>query len=647
MRGLFDVRGPVLLLVSLLAFLLAFTVMTTWWTITAYSDRRSHAVRKFAVYPIRRRWYLVAALLVLPLIAATLAVSGGAEWTRADWLTAAGGWLGGLAGAAAIAWATRWLADWFGGMEPVQRWARVAARSAALGEGYVDRARAAFLPGHLFATGLALVSLAIYAAIGRHTASFAQASADQVALPGLPALVFVLLLPIVICWALSWVTFFFDRFRALSLTTILVALVAVHDRCGTRHVFELGDPIASTAPLPADVLAAPVVRPRSLVSPAVPAPGGAAATPDGLAAPSSRDAVIVVAISGGGGQSALWSGHVLAGLAEHCRFQGCVFEEQVRLVSATSGGARGALIFVNAYADGQLTGPAVQEIRNQAVASSQSALWRALLYQDLFRPLRFWRRTPSPVDRGRALEAAWASTVSPDATLNRWTEDARSGRRPGVIFTATLRGGGQEDSRVQISTAGAAPGAIDFREHFEDRDITMARAARLSASFPIVVPFPHDDRGIDDRVLVDGGYTDQFGADAAISWLGAALAGNEASSEPVKRVLFLELRTPLLPPSGLATMPRWIDQLDRNRRGLALLKQTWRGRVGISSITLPLCGPPSVGWHSTAGEVQAMLDQLSRLMTSHAVGSIVQFVKGEGQFADPLTSTSIDTPCTQ
>ena len=77
--GIFDVEGPVLLLVSILSSLLALSVMTTWWVITAYGGARCRARCTYAVYPIRGRWYGVAALLVLPVCAATLQGLGDCE----------------------------------------------------------------------------------------------------------------------------------------------------------------------------------------------------------------------------------------------------------------------------------------------------------------------------------------------------------------------------------------------------------------------------------------------------------------------------------------------------------------------------------------------------------------------------------------
>src|SRR5205085_2458573 len=84
-RGIFDVQGPVLLLVSILSSLLALSVLTTWWVITAYSGARCRARCTFAVYPIRARWYSVAALLILPVIVGTLAVVDRSAWQIADW----------------------------------------------------------------------------------------------------------------------------------------------------------------------------------------------------------------------------------------------------------------------------------------------------------------------------------------------------------------------------------------------------------------------------------------------------------------------------------------------------------------------------------------------------------------------------------
>jgi hypothetical protein len=616
-RGWFDVEGPVLALVSLLASLNALTVMTTWWTITAYSDRRSRAKHQYAVYPIRPRWYVASLLLVLPIVASTFASVDRAGWTSRDWSINLGAWIAGAIAALAVARAVGWLAEYLGGLVPVQRWAKAIARWPDLGDGYVEGTPATFLPGHLFATGLALVTFGTYVTIGQQTTGRAM--------PDVPALVLMLLLPALACWTLSALTFFLDRFKVPTLAPLVVLLTLVTWLPGVRYAFALGPVLSDPGPSPTAVLNA-----------------RAAAVP-----PSDR--VVVVAASGGGTQSAAWTTRVLTGLMERCKVDGCAFDEAVRLISASSGGSVGAMIVADAYEDGRVT-RSLAEMREASAASVQDALWRGLVYRDLFRPLRFWRRRPSVIDRGTALEDAWQSGLRNSATLGAWRDDALHGARPGVIFNATERVSGRtwmetHHDLLQISTAGTGAAAKSFADRYGGHDLPIVRAARLSASFPIVVPFARDDHGLRSSVILDGGYSDQFALDAVTGWLQAALSGDQQSARRVKRVLIVEARAPMpLQPPDLPT-PDWINQLERDYRGVTILQQAWAGRVGVSSVAIRLCAASSIGWHATARERADIEQQWAALRDSDAVTAVMQFLRGDGEFASPTASVSKTTSC--
>ncbi len=602
-RGIFDVRGPVVFLVSLLSFLLAFTIMAAWWVITAYSDRRCGATRRYAVYPIRPRWYGVASALVAPVIAATTIVSDRSAWTTLDWLITGAYWLGGFLAAATTAWAVRWLADFLGGMVAVQDLARRVRRSEAFGAGYVD-AREAFLPGHLFVSGLAIVILATYVTIGAHTRG--QTS------PQFPGLVFLILLPTVLCWSLSGLTFFADRFKAPVLLPLVAFIAITSNLPGPRHVFEI-TPFSVREPVtPRDVLTA-----------------------------RSQPAVIVVAASGGGAQAAAWTARVLTGLVEKCRAESCAAADAIRLVSAASGGSVGATAFLAAYQNGALPSR-LQPVRDQTVASSQDALWRSLVFEDLYRPLRLLRLKPDPEDRGLALERMWGTVMHLDgAWLSTWREEARLGDRPGMILNATIE---ERRQSILLSTAGHVDGTTDFSAEYNGFDLPIARAARLSATFPVVVPFARDSLGLRPHRIVDGGYSDQFGLDAATAWLQAALTADQPAAS-VKRVLLLEIRAPM--PAETALTPRWRDQFERDRRGVALLQERWKDRVGVSSVALTLCASHATQWHVTAHERREIESQWEREANGEAIASLVRFLKGEREFAESRTVVNLAPSCAQ
>jgi hypothetical protein len=600
-RGIFDVEGPALFLVSLLASLLALTVLTTWWVITAYGGERCRARCAYAVYPIRARWYALASLLLVPVIGATLSVADRSGWGAADWMRVAACWVSGFAVAAVVAWAVRWMADFLGGMVAVQDLARRVSRPAVLSAGFVDTTHDAFLPGHLFTAGMALVCMATYLTIGSQTAGELR--------PEFPGLVFLILLPIVVCWPLSWLTFFVDRFRVPVLLPLAALLFLIHDWPGPRYVFELSS-IAQRTLSPADVLSARLTR------------------------AASQDAVIVVAASGGGVQSAIWTARVLTGIEERCRRDGCRAAEAIAAISATSGGGVGAMQFVAAYDNGALPVD-LAPIVDRSASSGQDALWRALVFEDLYRPLRVLRRTPKYSDRGRALEQAWTAGVS-SQLLDFWRADASAGTRPGMIFNATLK----DDNRpILISSAGTVPGAADFHEYYGGYDIPIVRAARLSSTFPIVVPFARDGRGIHAGTIIDGGYTDQFGIDGAVRWLDAALRSSDAAHRP-KRALLLEIQSPL-PPASVLPSPRWTDQFERDRRGVQLLQVNWKESVAVSSLTLQLCAPSFTQWHATRAERDAIIGQWDRDRSGPAVDAVVRFLKGG---AEPAGDDSTPLP---
>ena len=123
-----------------------------------------------------------------------------------------------------------------------------------------------------------------------------------------------------------------------------------------------------------------------------------------------------------------------------------------------------------------------------------------------------------------------------------WREDARQGRRPGVIFNATIADTGQ---RLLFTTSSLSPnkyGGRNFAEVYEGKDVSVVTAARLSATFPYVMPAARADLGGPAEPqfhVVDGGYYDNYGVSSLAEWLGEALS--QAGGQ-VKRVLILQIR---------------------------------------------------------------------------------------------------------
>ena len=126
------------------------------------------------------------------------------------------------------------------------------------------------------------------------------------------------------CWASGFVAFYFDRYRIPFLIPLVLYLGAGSFSRENDHFFP-----------------SQKVEPPEQVTPGIALEKG------------EHDTVIVIAATGGGIQSAAWTGNVLAQLKEAF---GDVpqFDRSVRLVSSVSGGSVGAMYFLHAYQNGVL-----------------------------------------------------------------------------------------------------------------------------------------------------------------------------------------------------------------------------------------------------------------------------------------------------
>ena len=260
---------------------------------------------------------------------------------------------------------------------------------------------------------------------------------------------------------------------ALTLVAALAAGLMVAD----RHTFALDQPVHDVSVTPRDVLLAS----RRAVS-----PGGA---------PVRRDTAIVVAASGGGTQAAAWTARVLSGLDNECGHS-CAFSESIALISGTSGGAVGGMFVAQGYDGGSLRA-SYEQLRDRADRSTEDALWRTLIYRDMFGWLRRIVTTRDD-DRGLALERVWEDAMGARPWLSTFQEDARRGLRPGLVFTTARRDTG---APLLTSTAGRAADREDFlaslraTEHssgeggealggISGRDATAERRSRYRSGAP-------------------------------------------------------------------------------------------------------------------------------------------------------------------
>jgi hypothetical protein len=373
-------------------------------------------------------------------------------------------------------------------------------------QGYLDDRGGQLRARHRFAAVQLLISLAFYLAL------FAVRAWSPQLARAVPTLCLVLVLAMLVCWSLSALAFFFDRFRVPLLLIVggYVSLMALWPQ--SDHFYRATPQAPYAPPSPREILEARAEAP-----------------------------VILVAASGGGIQAEAWTARVLSGIRQDL---GDRFDRSLALVSSVSGGSVGAMLFLASYDHGRLAPVADLETYPPVVDGATSSLddlaW-GLAYPDLV-----WSVVPFlkgvggghlftgpnlTSDRGTALERAWELTDgAKQGTLRRWQEEARAGTRPAVIFNATLV---ETGDRLLLSTttlgpSGDSPGRREFSQMYPERDLPVATAARLSATFPYVTPAvrieTHDlARGA--YHVVDGGYYDNFGVSSLVEWLDTGLLG--------------------------------------------------------------------------------------------------------------------------
>jgi hypothetical protein len=274
-----------------------------------------------------------------------------------------------------------------------------------------------------------------------------------------PALGYVLLLCTLLCWLLSSLTFFLDRYRIPVLIPLVLVLLATSHwwRTEEDYLFQTIDS----------------VKPTKVSTPA----------------PTS---IVVVAANGGGIQSAAWTARVLTGLEEECReYCDRSFAESVHLISSVSGGSVGTMYFANEYKkDGSFPEEKVEwdAIVGRAEESSLDHIAWGLLYPDLLRTL--WPYEPE-WDRGRALQKAWLrigtgwdNSKGIERGLSKWQKDADLGRRPAVIFNATVAETGKP---LALATTDLPDEALTRGEFLGEKQ--TSRSSPQRASRPPILTF--------------------------------------------------------------------------------------------------------------------------------------------------------------
>jgi len=350
----------------------------------------------------------------------------------------------------------------------------------------------------------------------------------------------------------------------------------------------------------------------------------------------------------------------------------------VRLISSVSGGTVGAMYVTAAFSNGELPRdqPLLDRITPAVEVSSLENVGWGGLYPDL---QRVFFPHFSYDDRGSALERSWlehfyGNRQELERPLSEWNDDVRAGRRPAVIFNATIADSGE---RLLMSTAPPVP-AIGRqtlgRSLYPDQDVNIVTAARLSSTFPWVTPAARPDTDSERELhVVDGGYYDTYGVTSMIDWLDEALQDNlrRPWAERVNRVLVIQLRG--APPdeetkgkrrgwfyqtyAPLSTLisVKETGQLARNDEDIALFRRTWQDTVAISTATLQFCthgdvtwrNSPPLSWHMTKEQKSAIDTEWELEQQSPNMRMILDFLSAPDSAIEkaPPLSPALDARC--
>ena len=613
LRGLFDLKPWGIFFVAMGSLLGAWTLMITWWIVAAYGHLRFGVAPTGVEFPPSRKATVLFALLAVPLWL-------GALYESVFSFTLVLGLAAGIAAAAFVLWAVNKISK----LPYLQR--KTLGKRRKLGAGYHENGD--ILRGHGLAVSMFVAAVLVYLGVGL-LKFLLPGEGEQGATP---SLAYVLLLAMVSCWGLAGTAFFVDLYRVpviipLGLWWILTSQVFPSD-----HYY----------------LVFPGSRPTT--------------PPAELIQKGKTRRVIVVATTGGGIQAAAWTAKVLEGLEQKCResaSKAChddpkIFGKSVRLISSVSGGSTGTMYVVNEYDPngGGLPDTLGTAYKESTRSSLDDVAW-GLVYPDFFRTLMPF---PFRFDRGWALEQAWRGNTSkgqPDIAggFAWWRDGANSGTIPGLLFNSTIT---ELGDRLLLNTAGVAPGAAsktfndlgDKPGFYKDKDLAIATAARLSASFTYVTPVARSDG--DRSHMADGGYYDNYGMSTLIQWLRQGLP----QGSPVKEVMVVQIRA--FPPDAQPAQPsrgwlyqaiapldvmlsvRTAGQYAHNHDEFALLQQAQSAAgVNIYTSVFEFCQANApLSWHLEARDITKLNNDWDTAEIQREWLKVERFLNGQSAPAD-------------
>jgi hypothetical protein len=469
-----------------------------------------------------------------------------------------------------------------------------------------------------------------------------------------PALANVLFLLLLLGWILPCLSFFLDRFRVplvafLASLTFLLYFISDID-----HYYQLDESSAEKAAVGETLRKQQAIIPERQVDSTAGKEverflAGRRSTWD-RHHPNREPVLVAVAASGGGITASLWTAKVLAELQ---REFGAEFSESIYGLSTVSGGSVGAMYFIDAFDDGRA--PSEDSLRpliERAGTSSLSATAWGLAYPDFWRGFSLQNPFRPFFDRAWAMEQVWRRTLRPGEgkvpTLGSWREDVRAGRRPAALFNATIVETGERlvlsPLKLNPLPGGCVadnPGFDDcvdartFTHLYEDKDLPVTTAARLSATFPFVSPITRPRLATGDDLsnpyhVADGGYYDNYGVVTLVEGLRRVLniygkpaeTGETSQLRVPKKILIVEIRASDSKEAKEAKRRAgWVfgtagpvmtllnvwgsGQTPRNDLDLQLLTEVAKRRgFEIETVLFPLAHDAPLSWHLTASQKQ-------------------------------------------
>jgi hypothetical protein len=419
--------------------------------------------------------------------------------------------------------------------------------------------------------------------------------------------------------------FFLDYFRLPLVLSLVAYWILMWTAFRTDSYYSMGPPPHAVAEK----------IPSQAEAPPLPPVGGAK---------SAERTLVVVAAAGGGILASAWTAEVLTGL--QAQF-GDNFTKSIGLVSSVSGGSVGAMFFLDRWSDKQRgldPDPGVLDfVRQNAMSSSLEATAQGMAGWDT---VKTFIPIDDKQDRGYLIEDSWRTRLfRPAATMADWAKAARENRLPIVVFNATAV---EDGKRMMISNCLLPDGpgflnrpkdgsqAVEYGKLYNSLDLSVATAARLSATFPYVSPICRPRGNVSQPYHVaDGGYVDNEGVATALDWLDHLLGQKPEQTFPFKRILFIRIvpfgdASPpdfhrslgwfyaLFGPLEAIVNERSTSQHERNELSLALFRKACDDvRITFTTVDFQLTGlaNPPLSWKLSQYETKKVGDAWKELAT--------------------------------